>query len=65
MLLEQLTSSVQLQKKMQLFQESVAQMLDQIHDIILNALLCKFVYHHYSTKSHDMNFESYFLSEFH
>ena|SRR5436189_5703824 len=63
MLLKQSTSSVQLHEIMQLFQESVAQMFDQIHEIISNASLFKFVYHCHSTCSYNTDYESHSLSE--
>src|SRR5205809_673496 len=63
MLLKQSTSPVQLHEIMQLFQESVAQMFDQVREIISNASLFKFVYHCHSTRSYDTAYGSYSLSE--
>ena len=63
MLLKQSTSSIQFHEIMQLFQESVAQMFDQIHEIISNTSLFKFVYYCHFTCNYDTNYESHFLSE--
>lgn len=62
-LLEQSTSPVQLHEAMQLFQESVAQMFDQVREIIPNASLSKFVYHCHPTRSYDTGYGSHSLSE--
>ncbi len=61
--LEQSTTTVQLHERMQLFQESVAQIFDQVRDIIPNASLYKFVYHCHPTHSYDTYYGSHFLSE--
>src|SRR5690349_5788892 len=50
---------------MQLFQESVAQMFDQVRDITPNASLYNFVYHRHPTHSCDIDYGSHPLSELH
>ena len=61
--LKELTNTVEFQKKMQLFQISVAQMLDQIHDIVSNALLLHFVYHHRFVHGENTDYENYSSSD--
>ena len=50
---------------MQFFQESVAQMFDQIYEIISNASLFKFVYYCHSTCSYNTDYENHSLSKLH
>src|SRR6266513_574989 len=61
--LKELTNTVEFQKKMQLFQISIAQMLDQIHDIVPNALLLNFVYQHHFIHDENTDYESYSSSD--
>ena len=61
--LKELTNTVEFQKKMQLFQVSVAQMLDQICDIVSNALLLNFVYQHHFIHDENTDYESYSSSD--
>jgi len=65
MQLKESTSTVEFNEKMQLFQESVAQMLDQIQDIVPNASLCRFLYHCLLTRDHKTDYESHSLSDLH
>ena len=61
--LKELTNTVEFQKKMQLFQISIAQMLDQICDIVSNALLLNFVYQHHFIHDENTDYESYSSSD--
>ena len=61
--LKELTNTVEFQKKMQLFQISIAQMLDQIHDIVPNASLLNFVYQHHFIHDENTDYESYSSSD--
>src|SRR6266480_5890052 len=63
--LEESTRTVEFDEKMQLFQESVAQMLDQVRDIVPNASLCRFLYHCLPTRDHDTDYGSHPLSDLH
>ena len=63
--LKESTSTVEFDEKMQLFQESVAQMLDQIRDIVPNASLCRFLYHCLPTRDHKTDYGSHPLSDLH
>ena len=63
--LKESTSTVEFDEKMQLFQESVAQMLDQVRDIVPNASLCRFLYHCLLTHDHKTDYESHSLSDLH
>ena len=63
--LKESTSTVEFNEKMQLFQESVAQMLDQVQDIVPNASLCRFLYHCLLTCDHKTDYESHSLSNLH
>lgn len=61
--LEELTNTVGFQEKMQLFQVSVAQMLDQVRDIVPNASLLNFVYQHHSIHDENTDYGSYSPSD--
>src|SRR6266480_4480679 len=63
--LEESISTVEFNEKMQLFQGSVAQMLDQVQDIVPNASLCRFLYHCLLTRDHDTDYGSHSLSDLH
>ena len=65
MQLKESTSTVEFNEKMQLFQESVAQMLDQVQDIVPNASLCRFLYHCLPTRDHDTDYGSHSLLDLH
>jgi PIF1-like helicase len=65
MQLEESRSTVEFDEKMQLFQGSVAQMLDQVRDIVPNASLCRFLYHSRPTRDLDTNYGSHLLSDLH
>jgi hypothetical protein len=61
--LEELTNTVGFQEKMQLFQVSIAQMLDQVRDIVPNASLLNFVYQHHSIHDENTDYGSYSPSD--
>ena len=62
---EEATSTVEFHEKMQIFQESICQMLHQVHDIISNASLSKFVYHCDSTHADEIMTETQSSSDIH
>jgi hypothetical protein len=65
MQLEESRSTVEFDEKMQLFQGSVAQMLDRVRDIVPNASLCRFLYHRLPTRDSDTVYGSQPLSDLH